>query len=483
MDPSDSPPQPHRVAVIGGGISGLAAAHRLLQLQPDANLTLLEAGARLGGALHTHRDGDLLIEQGADSFLTAPAAARQLCEQLGIADELIPVSRENRRALVVCRGQLQPVPPGFVLMAPHRLKEIWKSPILSLRGKLRIMREPWVRPPPGIQQEDYDESVASFARRRLGWEVCERLVQPLMAGIYVADAERLSLAATQPRFLQAERDYGSLWGYVRAARAKGNREGGSSGARYDAFVTPSLGVGQLVDALAASLPPNAIQMNAPVQQVSRRANHWLISRPNSAPEIYDGLLLAVAAPVAGALLQQIDEGLADKLCQIRHASSVVVSLVYRCDQIRAPLDAFGLVAPAMERRKIIAASFASQKFPGRAPANMTILRVFLGGTLQPDLVELPDEQLIALASAELDDLMGVVGDPEMYQVKRWRDAMPQYDVGHLALVKQIEEAAGQHPGLALAGNAYRGVGIPHCIAYAQQAAERIHQSLSAAPGS
>lgn len=464
-----------RVAIIGGGISGLAAAHRLLTLRPDVRLTLIESQDRLGGSLETARTGDLLVERGADSFISTPSAAVDLCHELGLQDALIPTNSEHRGAMVVSRGKPQKVPEGFVLMAPHKLAPVWRSPVLSFAGKLRLMMEPWIRRPKAALEPDYDESVGSFARRRLGWEAYERLAQPLIAGIYVADAERLSLAATQPKFLQAERDHGSLGGYVRNLK-KTDVAHQSAGARYAAFQTLRGGVSQLVSALAAELPAEAVALNTAVAEVRQSASSWMVDS-SLGPREFDGVIVTTAAPHAAALLRTTAPGLSHALDAIHHASSAVIAAAYPTNAIRRPVDAFGIVVPAMERRRIVAVSCASQKFPGRAPDDVTLLRVFLGGVLQPDLVDAPDDELLEIAQSELQALIGVDGQPLLTDVKRWRQAMPQYEVGHVQHVDQIEERVTRLPGLQLAGNAYRGVGIPHCIAYARSAAERLHAQL------
>lgn len=467
-----------RIAVIGGGITGLSAAHRLRQLLPVADVQLLEAGSRLGGALHTAHSGALVLEQGADSFLTRDPVAIELCRELGLGGELINTSAAHRRALVVCRGKLEPVPEGFVLMEPRDIGGLLRSKVLSWRGKLRVMCEPLVRPAPEASRLDDDESVASFARRRLGVEAFQRLVQPLLAGIYVADAEQLSLAATMPEFLTAEREHGSL---VAARRVKdgGNSEKLESGARYGAFMTLRSGVGKLIDALKSSLPGDAVRSDTPVTTVRVDQRRWSVRTGTEAAEDFDGVIVTTPARQAATLLRALDPKLSDLVGQITAASSVVVTLVYGSDQIERPLDGFGFVVPAIENRRILAASFPSVKFAERHPPGVVPIRVFLGGALAPGMVERSDEELIAIATSELADLIGAHGPPRDARVARWREAMPQYRVGHLRLVRQIESRVAEHDGLKLAGASYRGVGIPQCIRSGREAAERLADYLTA----
>ncbi|MDC0934862.1 protoporphyrinogen oxidase [Pirellulales bacterium] len=479
--PGDAVNRP-QIAIIGGGISGLTAAYRIRQTRPDAELVIYEAGRRVGGALDTrHRDG-FVSERGADSFITTIPAAVELCRELGLAEQLIPTAKEHRRAWVVCRGKLTPVPPGLALMAPHRLSAMLRSPILSWRGKLRLLMEPWKPVPADVHAPDYDESVADFAARRLGWETSARLVEPLIAGIYVADAARLSLAATQPKFLDAERIHGSLVRFARSTGEAADRQ--TAGARYNAFVSLRGGMSTLVDALVSQLPEGCIRLGTSAARISRVGNQsdsrWRVEVADDQPAEFDGLILAVPAPRAATLLADVDAELAAQLRQIHHASSAVATLVYHRESVGRSLDAFGFVVPAIERRKIIAASFANVKFPDRAPSDVAVIRVFLGGRLQPDLLKLSDDQLAMVAHDELADLLAMREGPIDHDVCRWTGAMPQYEVGHLQLVDDIEQRTCKHPGLQLVGNAYRGVGIPHCVAYANARMEQLRPWLETA---
>ncbi len=465
----------------------MAAAHRLQRLMPQAELQLFEARDRLGGPLHTIRSGDSIVEQGADSFQITKPWAAELCRELGLADQIIPTSEQHRRAFVVRDGGLLPVPDGFVLMQPHNLRAIWRSPVLSLRGKLRISAERFVTRPSAVMAPDYDESVASFAIRRLGQEAYQRLVQPLLAGIFVADAQRLSLAATYPEFLQAEREYGSLWCASRARlkvehAASAAFEGAASqasAARYGQFVTLRRGVYSLIEALVDSLPKDSLQLGAKVKYVACDSDErWAVTANDGGPHAFDGLILAASAPQAGRLLADCDAELGKQLMQIEYASSVVVTLVYNRDQIAHPLDGFGAVVPAAEKRATIALSFLTVKFPGHAPPNKTAIRVFMGGALNPQMVDRPDDELIAFARQEVETLLGCRGAPLETHVACWRESMPQYHVGHLKLIESIEQRVASHPRLHLAGSAYRGVGIPQCVHSGRAAAERLAEELS-----
>ena len=469
---------PKRVVVIGGGITGLAAAHRLVELDAALEVTLLEAGDRLGGVLSTSRRDGFLVEHSADNFITDPPWAVDLCRRVGLAEQLVPTSARERGAMVVHRGQLVRVPAGFTLMAPARLWPLVTTPILSPLGKLRLLAERFVP-----RRGGGDESLADFARRRLGRETFERIVQPLVGGIYTADPEKLSLRATLPRFLEMERRYGSL---IRAARRRVPETGGDAatdarGARYSMFVAPRDGLTSLVDAIARRLPAESVRLNAAAQAVVHTANGWevAVQSGSAPPETIEceALIVGVGAPLAARLLGGVDAELAADLAGIEYAGTAIVSLAYRRDQIAHPLDGFGFVVPAVEKRRILAGSFASVKFPGRAPDDCVLVRVFLGGACQSELLQLPDDQLRQIAIDELHSLIGARELPLFCEIARWPHSMPQYHVGHLERVDAIQRRAGAWPNLALAGNAYHGVGIPNCIHSGEQAAERIVAGL------
>jgi oxygen-dependent protoporphyrinogen oxidase len=484
-----------RIAIIGGGISGLAAAHRVAEIIPKADVELFEASHSLGGVLQTTEDGGFLVEHSADNFLVNPAAAIELCRRIGIADELLTTDESRRRAFIVRSGRLIPIPEGFYLMSPRKLWPVLASPALSVAGKLRLLAEPLVPRrfcSPGDFQNQRslnlpDESVASFVRRRLGREVFERIVQPLVAGIYTADPEQLSMAATMPQFVEYERRFGSmlratLFNNRNSVRAKeslietAHSAHSISGARYGLFVAPRRGMASLVSALAERLGRCAIHLNAPVKRITRLADHWQVEtlRDSAVPtRDFDAVVLALPAPIAANVLSAGFVALSRALSQIEYAGCAVVSLKFAREQITHPLNGFGFVVPQTEKRQIIAGSFASLKFAGRAPAEQVLIRVFLGGALQPELLNLSNGELARIAVEELSALLSIRGEPSMTNVARWLQSMPQYHVGHLERVDRIERLAEQLPAFALAGNAYRGVGIPQCIASGEAAAERL----------
>ena len=468
--------KPIRIAILGGGLAGLSAARRLVGLDPGTRrpveVVVLEAKGRVGGSIWTRRREGFTLEGGADSFLTSKPEGVDLCRDLGLADRLIGTAPGHRRSFVVRQGRLLPVPEGFVLMAPRRLGPLLMTPILSWRGKLRMLLD-LVLP---RRSDDSEESLAAFVRRRFGREAFDRLVQPLVGGIYTADPAELSLKATLPQFLDWERESRSLiWAGLRRAR----EDRSASGARYGLFATLDEGMDLLPRRLAESLPPGTVRTETAARRVHRPepGGRWRIELLDGAPIEADALILATEAHASARLIDGFDPGLALRLRSIPYASSVIVQTGYRRDQVAHPLDGFGAVVPASEGRRILAASFTSVKFPDRAPAGTVLLRTFVGGALQPELVDLDDDELIALVRDELSGLLGVAGEPLLVEVERHPRAMPQYTLGHLERVAAIRLGTARHPGLALAGNAFDGVGIPDCIRSGQEAAEAILRSL------
>jgi oxygen-dependent protoporphyrinogen oxidase len=466
-----------RVVVIGCGISGLAAAHRLTELNPALDLTVIEASARLGGTLHTDERDGFLLERGPDSFISEKPEAVALAKRLGIESRLIETNQEHRRSFIVRNGRLRPVPEGFQLLAPSRIWPFITSDIFSLPGKARIAADLFLprRKANGVA----DESLASFVRRRLGREALERMAQPMVGGIYTADPETLSLRATLPRFLDLERDHRSLvLAMLRKARSQKKEESsGTSGARYGLFLSFDRGMELLVEALAQALTQVAIRLNTKVQSVSRSSASWTIHLSSGETLEADALCLALPAYVSAQLLSNIHPPLAAQLSQIKYASTATINLAYHRDAIKHPLDGFGFVVPFVEKRSVIACTFSSVKFPGRAPDNHVLLRAFAGGALQPEIFALDETEMLTRVENDLRELLGITAKPLFAEVSKWQSAMPQYEVGHLDRIASIENNVRELPNLALAGNAYRGTGIPDCIRSGETAAEYLLNSL------
>ena len=454
----------NRIVVIGGGISGLAAAHRALELNPAAQVTVLEASDRLGGTIQTEfRDG-FLLERGPDSFISEKPHAIALAKRLGLESQLIQTNEEFRRSFIVRDGRLRAVPDGFQLLAPSRMWPFITSDIFSIPGKVRMAADLLL--PRKHANGSTDESLASFVRRRLGEEALARMAQPMVGGIYTADPETLSLRATLPRFLDMEQKHRSL--ILAMARQGRAQKTGTSGARYSLFLSFDRGMQVLVDPLTRI---NAdLRVKTRVQRVS--FDHgWRITTDQGEEFKADAICLALPAYVAASLLSDTHQGLAGKLRQIKYASTATINFGYRRAAIKHPLNGFGFVVPFIEKRSLIACTFSSVKFSGRAPQDHVLLRAFAGGALQPEIFALDDAEMVKKVESDLRELLGIREDARFIEVAKWERSMPQYEVGHLDRVDEIEKLVSEIPGLALAGNAYRGAGIPDCIRSGEAAAE------------
>jgi protoporphyrinogen/coproporphyrinogen III oxidase len=463
-----------RIVVVGGGIAGLAAAHRLIELRKDNALdlevTLLEASSQLGGVIATERIGDFLVEGGPDSFITEKPWALRLCERLGVASRLIGTQSAYQKIYVVHQGKLQALPEGFFLLAPTRFWPFVRTPLFSLSGKLRMAAEILLP----RKATAGDESLGSFVRRRFGAEALERVAQPLIGGIYASDPNQLSLAATMPRFKEMERRRRSVtlaMVFEQQRRARSPESG--SGARWSLFVTLAGGMRELVDTIANRLTAASIQLSTPVERLTHHENSklWVLSTATGARLEADGVVLATPAFRAGHILEPIAPGAAGELERVSYASTATVSLAYRKEAFPRPLDSFGFVVPAVEQRKIMACTFSSLKYPGRAPEGHVLLRAFVGGSLQPELCHDDDTTMEKNVRDELSSLLGVKAQPLFSRIFRYPNSMPQYHVGHQERIRNIEAAISALPGLALAGGVYHGVGISDCIRTGEEAAE------------
>ena len=452
-----------RVAVVGGGVAGLAAALRLVEAGRGLEVVLLDANDRLGGTIATERSGGFLIEAGADAFITEKPWAVALCARLGLERRLVGTRPDDRRVHIVRGGRLVPVPEGFALLAPTDLWNLAGSPLFSWHGKLRMLLDLVL--PRGSAEGD--ESIAAFVRRRLGREALERVAEPLLGGIYTGDAERLSLRATMPRFVELERRHGSL---IRGLRATARTR--DAGARYSLFMTHADGMGGLVADLARRLPEGVVRLGSRVERLAREGDGWRVVTTGAVHDV-DAVVVAVPSYVAASLLAEVDPTLAHGLAAIEYASSAIVTLAYRGTDLPRGLAGFGFVVPSIEQRSILACSYPSRKFDGRAPEGHELLRAFVGGALRPELVDLDDAALRAAVEADLAALLGVTARPALVRVHRHRRAMPQYQVGHEARVAAIEARTAAVPGLALAGAAYRGVGVPDCVRSGEAAADAV----------
>lgn len=468
-----------RIVVVGGGISGLTAAHRLVErgreTRAAVDVLLLEADARLGGIIHTHPRDGFLLEGGPDSFISEKPAAVELAKRIALTDRLIETNSDHRRSFVVRRKRLHSVPEGFQLIAPSRFWPFVQSDIFSWRGKARIGLDLLLPTRAGANGRD-DESLASFVRRRLGREALERMAQPMVGGIYTADPEQLSLRATMPRFLEQEQEHGSI---IRALRSGGRKqqhaERGTSGARYSLFLSFNDGMQILTDRLAQLLPPRTVRLHTKVESLrfNYQTKQWSVEIDDGKQIDADAVCLALPAYVAAKLLRGVDAPLAADLDAIPYASTATINLAYKRRDIPHPLDGFGFVVPFIERLATLACTFSSVKFPGRAPEGYALLRAFVGGWLQPEMFALDEDQMVEAVRRDLRTLLGVEGPPLFVHVEKWARSMPQYHLGHLERIERIRARLRVLPSLHLAGNAYAGTGLPDCIRSGETAADQM----------
>ena len=496
-----------RVVIIGAGITGLAAAHRILERCAGASqsveLRVLEADAQAGGIIKTEERDGFLIERGPDSFITEKPDALSLVRRLGLAPQLVDTNTEHRRSFVVRNGRLLPVPDGFNLLAPARLWPFVTSGIFSWPGKARMAMDLVL---PRRQAADHgDESLAEFVRRRLGKEALDRMAQPMAGGIYTADPETLSLQATLPRFQDIERQHRSVIlglrnrvaGKTTANRSRENeaesvRTGAASGARYSMFRSFDHGMQLLPDQLTSAIMylnsksrgnrnGSPIRLATRVDSLARQTvgdvTQWVVRTDHDERFVADAICLALPAYASSRFLRRIDADVASELSGIPYASSATINLAYKREDISHPLNGFGFVVPFIEKRTVMACTFSSVKFPNRAPDGHVLLRAFVGGALQPELVDLNDDELIHRVRQDLNSLLGVHSPPMFADVSKWERSMPQYFVGHVDRVRSIAKRVERLPGLALAGNAFYGPGIPDCIHSGESAADKLFNSL------
>ncbi|MFH1261952.1 MAG: protoporphyrinogen oxidase [Pseudomonadota bacterium] len=454
--------------IVGAGIGGLSLAYRLRK--KGIEVTILEASSSAGGVLKTSRQDQFLIEEGPDCFISDKPAGIRLAEEIGLKNEIIGTQEKNRRAFIVKNGKLHPIPQGFYLMAPASIGPFLASPLVSWRGKFRTLMEPFIPAPPPFE----DEALASFVERRLGKEVLDRVAQPMIAGIYSADPTDLSLRATFPSFLEMEQKYGSILKGLRH-RPK-TRDKGTSGPRYSLFLSFKKGMSELPTVLVENLL-SVLRRNTRVNSMRFLAPYqWEVETSDGRTEKANFVCMTLPAHATGKILRGTAPALSTALEQIEYGSSVTVSLAYRREQIRHPLNAMGLIVPATEKRTINSCSFSSEKFEGRAPKEFVLLRGFAGGKRDEQAYQMDDKNLGIAAERDLGTLLGISGKPIFTKIARWEKSMAQYTVGHVARVAEIERQAAAFPGLYLGGNGYTGVGVPDVIARSERIAEEILNS-------
>lgn len=459
---------PRRIAVVGGGVAGLAAAYRLGELAEargePLEVVLYEAAGRLGGPVRSVEREGYLLEEGPDSLLLEKPASRSLIERLGLAERLVAVRPEARRSWLVHRGRLVPIPEGFFLVAPAALLPLLGSPLLSWRGKLRAACEPLVPK----RSSEADESVASFVERRFGRELYEAIAEPLIAGIYGSDPRDLSARATLARFVACEGTYGSVIAGIRRERLA--EASAARGARYGLFASFDRGMETLVRSLASAAKRTTVRLGAPVTDLRPAGDSWRLAAGGEESS-FDAVLLAAPAPAVAILLGGLDPGLAAALDAIPYRSSATLQLAYAEGGVPR-LEGSGFVVPRREGGLVRGCTFHHWKYPGRAPEGRGLLRLYFAD----DSASLEESELVRRGRHDLERWLGVRAEPRFVHLARHERASPQYRVGHLDLVAGARAACRRHPGLGLAGSAWDGVGLADAIGGGERAAEELFSS-------
>lgn len=468
------------VAVIGGGITGLAAAHALCTGRPDLNVTLMERSDRLGGKILTESVDDYTIEGGPDSFLSVKPRGVGLSRELGLEDRFVRPIEENAGSFVFSRGRLVPLPEGLTGLVPSRLGPMVRTPLLSPAAKVRVAMELVLRPKPG----DADESVGEFIERRFGKEVYDRMIEPLMAGIYAGDGRKLSLAATFPQLRATERTHGGIIRGALATKRELARRGDAPAPKRG-FVSFRGGMSELVTRLGESLRNGGVEImiGTDVRSIGRHPHGFgfdleLVSDGTSRKGSFDAVIVATPAWKAAELAPQVAPGAADALAGIPHVSNALVAVAFDASRLSRRLPGYGYVVPRAENRAVMAMTWVSSKWRDRAPDGKVLVRAFIGRSGQEQYLAGDDASLIRIARREIDDVLGIAGKPALTRVYRWERGMPQYNLGHLQRVQTITTECNGIPGFEIAGNMFRGVGIPDCIASAEGAAASLLATLT-----
>ncbi|MGB7337818.1 MAG: protoporphyrinogen oxidase [Phototrophicaceae bacterium] len=448
-----------KTVIIGGGIAGLAAAWYCQQAGID--YTVLEASERLGGLIQTRYAYDCMIEFGPDAFITRKPWAMDLVREIGLEDAIIAVNDTPERIYVLADGQLAPLPDGLRLLVPTNINAFFASPLMSLGGKLRVMMD-YVIP---ANDSDEDESLADFVIRRMGQEALDKLADPLLAGVYNAEMDKQSILATFPQYRALEKKHGSLIRGMTASLAN------APVSTEPALVSFQNGMAQLIDTLASKLT-GEIRMNARVSNIQA---DYKIDLENGDSLTADTIILATQAHNSANLLTTVATNAADGLSTIRYAGIGSMSLIFNEADVPQALDAYGVVIPSSAGRMIDGMQWSNAKWVKRAPASKALIRVFFGGPHTRYMLDKSEHELLAIIREELRAIMGITAKPEAYLLGTWANAYPQYDVGHIERIAAIENALPNN--IAIAGNAYYGVGIPDTIKSAKLAVQKLQKSI------
>ncbi len=455
-----TPAKPN-IVIVGAGLAGLSAAWYLRDA--DATVTVIESSDNVGGKVQSQiletPSGDAIIETGPDGFLTRKPWAQTLAKEIGLDDEIIPVNDTPERIYILTKQGLRGMPDGLYLLVPTDLDAFRKSDLFSLGGKLRMAVEQYIPP----KSDDEDESLADFITRRLGAEALDKLGEPLLAGVFNADPDKQSILATFPNFRKIEKDYGSLIKGMQAIQAK------QSPSSQPNLISFRDGMGAFAENLAEKLTCD-IRLNTPVREVRRTKEHYTIQLDNEVLDA-DYVIVTTQADTASFILHDVAPATSKLLSRIRYSGIASVTLAYRRKDVAHPLDAYGVVVPSSVGVEIDGIQFASSKWNNRAPDDIALIRAFFGGPQTRHMLDHDDNTALEIVKRELVTMLGITGEPLNHRLLRWEQGYPQYDVGHLDLVAEIE--ASLPDNLFVAGNAYHGVGLPDTVRYSKHIADTI----------
>jgi oxygen-dependent protoporphyrinogen oxidase len=464
-----------RIAIIGGGISGLSAAYTIEQKRQSGTpveYVLFESSPRLGGVLVTDRVDGCLVEAGPDSFLTEKPWAADLCGKIGLGDQLIGSNDSERKTYIVAKGKLVVMPDGLMFMVPTKIMPTVLSPLFSWSTKIRMAAE-WFHPP---RKASEDETVAEMVKRHYGSEMVELLADPLLSGVYGGEASGLSVRAVLPRFADMESKHGSLGRAMLRLRKEARKKMGAATEvpARPLFTSLKDGMQQMTDALVACLDANTLKTSAPVQSVMRQDDDhgWIVSAGYQSDQ-FDAVIIATPAHAAADVLQNANAKLSRDLGEIQYSSSITVTLGYDEKVRRSLPPGFGFLVPRSAGHRMLAATFVHNKFPHRAPENRALVRCFLGGARDEQILQASEKEILQIVRSELRQIINLNAEPLFARVYKWKSAMAQYSVGHLERLQRIEALRQKLPGLALAGNGYNGIGVPDCVRSGTEAAGKI----------
>jgi len=479
-----------RIIIVGGGIAGLGAAYKVTRAASvghKVEFFLIEKDPRLGGKILTETvsdptgGGKFIVDGGPDCFLTEKPACHRVAKHTGIFDDELPTDDSRRKTWILSRGKLHQMPDGVMMFAPTKFVPFATTGLFSWPGKIRMGMEFFIPPKKVAPGELNDETLESFVVRRMGRECLDRLAEPLVGGVHASDPAKMSLAATFPRLLEMEQKYGSLMkGFIavrRMVEEMRRKYPTKPGEKPRTFFTSFVnGMQQLTDRMAEVAGREKMRTGIAVISIQTiNQNHWIVSLSDGTTLEGDGIIIATESWAAEPLIRPFDSAIADALAGIPASSSATISLAFNESEVGFDLNAFGVLCPLKEDRALMAATYSSTKWPGRAPKGRVLLRGFVGGPHNQEIMKRSDEELVRIVLSEFRDILGLNPKtmPLFSRLYRWPLGMPQYTIGHLERVELIERQSAQIPGLALAGGSYRGVGLPNCIESGERAVSKI----------